>query len=30
MKKDNREKLGKRAATVAIAGNIFLTIFNIA
>ena len=30
MKKEDREKLGKRAATVAIAGNIFLTVFNIA
>ena len=30
MKRENREKLGKRAVYVAIIGNVFLTIFNIA
>lgn len=30
MKKEDRERLGKRAAYVAILGNIFLTVFNIA
>ena len=29
MKRDERENLGKRAVKVAIAGNVFLTIFNI-
>ena len=30
MKRENREQLGKRAVYVAIIGNVFLTIFNIA
>ena len=29
MKKENREKLGKRAFYVAVVGNTFLTVFNI-
>ena len=30
MEREDRDKLGKRAVFVAIAGNLFLTIFNVA
>ena len=30
MNNEDRDKLGKRAVLVAVAGNIFLTVFNIA